>query len=381
VEQELEMKWSWKLGSVAGIGLFVHWSFLILPALIGFEAYAEGGWMAAAQAVVFILAVFGCVLLHELGHALMARRFGIGTRDITLLPIGGVARLERMPRRPLEELAVALAGPAVNVVIAAALLAALVALGRPWLPSGNPLAGSLPVSLLWANVALVVFNMIPAFPMDGGRVLRSLLALVVSHERATLVAATIGQIVAVGFGIYGVYEGQWMLVLVALFVFVAARAELQASRATARFNGWSVRDVMLRHFNTVPAESPLEDVAQTALFTGQRSFPVVDGNRLVGMLDQQQVLAALSAGGGARPVTDVMRRDYPLIDEGDPLDNTYLRMQSAGLPGVPVFSAGRLVGILPLERLRQWLTFLAAHADFLPGRETLDASWRDVSRA
>jgi stage IV sporulation protein FB len=246
----------------------------------------------------------------------------------------------------------------------------------------NPFGGAIVRSLLWANVALVVFNMIPAFPMDGGRVLRSLLALVVSHENATLVAATVGQAAAIAFGVFGIWSQQWMLVLVALFVFLAARAELQASRAAAQRSQWGmVRDVMLRQFHTVPAQSPLEDVAQTALFTGQHSFPVVDGNRLVGMLDQQQVLSAMSAGGGNRPVTDVMRREFPLIDENDPIDNTYQRMQSAGHRGLPVFSAGRLVGLLPLERVRQWLVYLAMHAEKLPQRETYDATLPEASRA
>jgi Zn-dependent protease len=367
------MKWSFKLGSVAGIGLFVHWTFLALPALVGYAAYVEAGWEAAAQAVALVLAVFGCVVLHELGHALMARRFGVGTRDITLLPIGGVARLERMPRQPLQELAIAVAGPAVNVVIAGVLLAVLLALGLPWMPSPNLFAGSLLVNLLAANVVLVVFNMIPAFPMDGGRVLRSVLAMFVSHERATWVAATIGQVLAVVFAVVGFVLPNYMLVFLAIFVFIAARAELQASRAAIRMSPaprWSVGDVMSRHFQTVFAQEPLEVVAQRALFTQQRSFPVIDGNRLVGMLDQQRVLTAMSAGEGRAIVSEVMRREFPLIDEADPLEAVYARMESAALPGLPVFSSGRLVGLLSLERVRQWFSNLAAQANLVgPARD------------
>ncbi|MEQ8786278.1 MAG: site-2 protease family protein [Pirellulaceae bacterium] len=377
------MKWSWKLGDIAGIGIFVNWSFLILPALIGYSAFVDGGPAAAAAAVTFILLIFGCVLLHELGHALMARRFGIPTRDITLLAIGGVARLERMPRKSSQELAVALAGPAVNVVIAGLLFAGMSLLGWSFaLPQQglNPFQGSMFESLMWANVGLVVFNMIPAFPMDGGRVLRALMSMFVSYERATATASYVGQGLAVVLAILGLFSN-WMLVAVAMVVFFAARAELLAVRQAARFHGWSVRDVMVRQFHTVDALSSLESVAQTALFTGQKSFPVVEGNRLVGMLDQQRLLAALSAGHGDWTVANLMRRDFPMVDEQDQLDQTYQRMQTAGLTGLPVFAAGRLVGLLPIERLRQWLSFLAANANVMPKADTIDISWKDASHA
>ncbi|MCA9154797.1 MAG: site-2 protease family protein [Planctomycetales bacterium] len=182
------MRGSWRLGTLSGIGVYVHWSFLILPLLVGGTTILSAGPWAAAEAVIFVLAVFGCVVLHEMGHALTARQFGIGTRDITLLPIGGVARLDRMPRKPWQEFAVAVAGPAVNVVIAAVLFLGLIGYGVERML--NP--ADFLVRLMWTNIALVAFNMLPAFPMDGGRVLRSLLAMVVSYERATNIAAIVG---------------------------------------------------------------------------------------------------------------------------------------------------------------------------------------------
>jgi Zn-dependent protease len=218
----------WKLGNVAGIGVYVHWSFWLLPAWILLSS--GGGLGGALSTVLFVFAIFGCVVLHELGHALMARHFNIGTRDITLYPIGGVASLERIPRRPSQELAIALAGPAVNVVIAAVLFVLLlvVGVGTQGLVFKFT-GGSFFVNLLLVNVALVVFNMLPAFPMDGGRVLRALLAMRLPYLRATEIAVRVGQGVAIVLGLVGLFTGGTIL-FVALFVFLAAQAELSMAR-------------------------------------------------------------------------------------------------------------------------------------------------------
>jgi Zn-dependent protease len=230
---------AWKIGRIADIDIYIHWSFLLLPALVALESLSGGGGMGSfAGNIVFLLVVFGCVVLHELGHALMARRFGIGTHGITLLPIGGVARLERMPKDPLQELAIAVAGPAVNVVIAASLIAGLV-LGRgsPAAALSAPWGASFLGGLIWVNLILVLFNALPAFPMDGGRVLRALLALAVPHVQATRVAAGVGQVLAVGLGVIGLLTN-WMLVFVALFVFFAARQEAAATEAEWVMSRW-----------------------------------------------------------------------------------------------------------------------------------------------
>jgi Zn-dependent protease len=227
---------SWKLGTAFGIGLYVHWSFLLAPALVLMNNW-DRGLEAAALAVGVILAVFGCVLLHELGHALMARRFGIDTRDITLYPIGGVARLERMSDSPGEELAIAVAGPAVNVVIAAGLYAGMALAGiAPSLAlmQYGSFGDLFLINLFAANIALVVFNMIPAFPMDGGRVLRSLLALGMPRLRATELAVKVGMVFSVLFIFGGLFLlGSPMLSLVGLFVFLAGQQELAMVRYQA----------------------------------------------------------------------------------------------------------------------------------------------------
>lgn len=215
------MTWSWKIGRFAGIDVYLHPTLLLMILLFG----------STPSGMLLLSAVFGCVLLHEFGHALTARRFGIATRDITLYPIGGIARLERMPRKPGPELVIALAGPAVNVAIAAALAAVLAITGSLSAASIVPF-GSFWTSLMVINVGLAVFNLIPAFPMDGGRVLRALLSGWLGRPRATAVAAYVGQALAVAFGAWSILgNGSWINALLALFVYLAAGQELAASRA------------------------------------------------------------------------------------------------------------------------------------------------------
>ncbi|MBS1873964.1 MAG: site-2 protease family protein [Acidobacteria bacterium] len=229
------MKWSWKIAKLAGIDVYVHATFLLLLGWVAVAHRSSG--RAALEGVAFTLAIFACVLLHELGHALAARRFGIPTRDITLLPIGGVARLARMPKEPARELVVALAGPAVNVVISVGLFAWLAATGG-WAPlaqlgvAGGPFLERLAI----ANAGLALFNLIPAFPMDGGRILRALVALRTDYARATRIASRIGQGMAILFGIAGLF-GNPMLLFIALFIWMGAASENRAAQFEAAARG------------------------------------------------------------------------------------------------------------------------------------------------
>lgn len=219
------MKWSYRIARIAGIDVRIHVTFLLLPAFFGFGGWQDGGMAGAIGELAFIGALFLCVLLHEFGHALAGRRYGISTPDITLLPIGGVARMENIPDKPSMELVIAVAGPAVNVAIAIVLAGALTLTGGV-LHGPDGALRILLHNLLVVNCGLVLFNMIPAFPMDGGRVLRALLAMKFSHLTATRVAARTGQVLACGFALFGFFANP-MLMLIAIFVFSGAQEELQ----------------------------------------------------------------------------------------------------------------------------------------------------------
>jgi Zn-dependent protease len=289
------MNGSWHLGKFSGIDVRIHWTFLLLPTWIYVSNLAAGtGAVAATVAVLFILAIFACVLLHEMGHALMARRFGIPTHDITLLPIGGLASLQRMPRQPWQELAIAVAGPAVNVIIASAIFVGMLLID----PIAGP-ASSFVTQLAIVNVILVVFNMLPAFPMDGGRVLRSVLAMTMPYASATRIAANVGQVTAIGFGLLGLLSGNLMLVLIAGFIILAARGEA------------------MRVANEVPHDNHSTDTVQTQLLTQPalsdsniRSLPVIsaqwNARNALGWLGRDSLEEFLVSSGGS--VIGVLRK-------------------------------------------------------------------------
>ena len=305
---------SWHLGKLFGIDVKVHWSFFLLPAWLMFSTLLAGGSAATASAsIVLILAGFGCVVLHEIGHALAARNFGIGTHDIVLYPIGGVASLLRIPKNPIQELVIAVAGPAVNVVIAAALFA--------WMAVA-PLAGFagwLMLNLAWVNVALVVFNMLPAFPMDGGRVLRSVLAMFTSHYRATQIATSVGKVAAVGLGLLGLFSGQPMLMLIGVFVYFAAAAEARRNELVARYESTAHPSSGV-HFTSdvtdrVVASESLPKVyadwkAESALRWISRHaserFSVVKNGIVIGFASVSDLQRAVASGKGTRPVEEVL---------------------------------------------------------------------------
>ena len=285
-----------KLGTILGIRIQVHWSFVLIIGWVLLTSLAGGqNLVGAITSVAFVLVLFGCVVLHELGHALAARMYGIPTRDITLLPIGGVARLERMPRKPSQELVVALAGPAVNVIIAGVLLAVLLPFYgvEGLIATATPTSGFL-TQLLVVNVALVVFNLLPAFPMDGGRVLRALLAMFLNYASATRIAATVGQVFAFGFALLG-FVNPFMF-LIAAFIFFGAAAEAQSVQMREGLDGVLVRDAMLRQFRAVPAYARIRDVAMNLLDSSQQDYPVVVNGKPSGMLRRDDIIRSLSEG-------------------------------------------------------------------------------------
>ena len=289
------MDWSFKLFDVAGTAVRVHFTFFLLLAWIGAAHWTRGGPGEAIDGIVFILLLFACVVLHEFGHIVAARRYGIRTPDVTLLPIGGVASLERMPEKPSQEIVVALAGPAVNLVIALVLIVVLGArFDLTQMAQLEQAQTTLIGRMAAANVALLVFNLIPAFPMDGGRVLRALLATGLGYTRATRVAASIGQGLAVVLAIVGLM-GNPLLVLIAVFIFLAASGEAGYVQMRDYTRGYLASHAMITKFQTLGPQSTADDAAQLLLRTTQKEFPVVDGaGTLRGILTHEALIAALA---------------------------------------------------------------------------------------
>ncbi len=355
------MKWQWKLGTFAGIDVFVHATFLLIVGWYGYTYWQETRTVAGAlQGVAFILLLFLAVTLHEYGHALTARRFGIKTRDITLYPIGGVARLERMPEKPIQELWVALAGPVVNVVIAAVLFAYLT-LTNALVPFSQLTltTGSFVERLMVVNVSLVLFNLIPAFPMDGGRVLRALLAMNMDYVRATQVAATVGQGLAFLFGLAGLF-GNPMLLFIAFFVWMGASQEASLVQMKNALGSIPVSRAMLTSYDTVSPRDSLARIGQLILAGSQHDFPVVDGGRVVGVVTRDDFLAALTRSGQNGIVSSVMRSNLPEIDSYEMVESALMRIQESGVPVLPVTHGSQLVGLISTENITEYLMIRSA---------------------
>jgi len=355
------MKWSLKVGTFAGIAVYIHATFLLLIGWILLIHWQAGHSLAVAlSGVWFILALFGCVLLHEFGHALTAKKYGIRTRDITLLPIGGLSRLERMPDDPRQELWVALAGPAVSVVIAAALWAwlQLTATMAP-LDAMTITSGSFAERLMLLNVILVVFNMLPAFPMDGGRVLRALLAMRMDYTRATQIAASIGQAMAFLFGFLGLLFNPFLL-FIALFVWIGAAQEAGMVQMKSALGGIPVERAMLTDFQTLSTGDTLARAVELILSGSQQDFPVLEAARVTGILTRSDLLSAITKQGQGSPVTAVMQREFETADSSEMLEMVLARLQSRPCRTMPVTHEGKLVGLLTMDNIGEFVAIQAA---------------------
>ena len=355
------MRWSFKIARIAGIDVRIHATFFLL---LGFVAYFAGHRAGASwglSAVLIWLLVFLCVLLHELGHALAAKAYGIPTIDITLYPIGGVARMERMPEKPVQELVVAIAGPLVNVVIIIVLGAVLLATGGLDLNAivSDP---NLLQILFWTNIVMVVFNLIPAFPLDGGRVLRALLATRMEYARATRVAAGIGQGLALALGIFAAFTGQILLILIAIFIYMAAESEAAVVQMRSVTAGLPVSSAMVTRFDTLDHRSTLNQAIDVLLGTSQHEFPVLDDNGgFAGLLTKHDLLVALRNSGADTLVTDVMVKGLPTVLPQTSLDRALEFVRQAGVSALPVLdNTGRLVGLFTPENVSELLLVKSA---------------------
>jgi len=347
------MTWSFRIARILGTDVKVHFTFLLLVAWWAISGYQEGGPSGAVHATVLLLSLFTCVTLHEFGHILMARRFGVRTPDVILLPIGGVARLERIPDKPKEELLIALAGPFVTLVLAAVFYGWLVLTGQPITPSDELAHAPLVVALLVMNVILLVFNLIPAFPMDGGRVLRALLASKLGFVRATRIAASIGQGLAIPAGVYGLFKPEPMLVLIALFVFLGAATEAAAVETRMAGEGIRIEQMMVTRFETIPIHARLRLAVDLLLSGEQREFPVVDNTgRVEGLLTRESLIKALTERGPESTVGEAMISPVPALPAGLDFETALGRLRSSGLAALPVVGpSGELVGLLTMDNV------------------------------
>ncbi len=351
------MSWSLNIGSVAGTAIRIHVTFLLFLAWIFGVEYIAGGPQAAWSSLLFIVLLFLCVLLHEFGHIFTARAFGVRTPDVILLPIGGVSRLERIPEKPSEEFLIAIAGPAVNVVIAAVLvLVGGANLSADHLAALESADVSMIDRLAVVNLFLAVFNLIPAFPMDGGRVLRALLAARLGYVRATEIAAMIGQWVAFALGFLGLF-GNPILIFIAIFVYLAASSEAHMVALRAASRGVPVSYAMMTQFETLTPEEHLDAAVQTLLQTGQGEFPVIDpAGKPVGVLGRGDLIRAIRQHGPDARVADAMNERIPTVNNRSCLDEAFRLLQEKSVPAVGVVEAsGRLVGLVTSETIGEML--------------------------
>ena len=336
--------WSLRLGRIAGIPIRVHLTFVLFLAWFVMAFSLRGlGPSATFAGIALVVCVFASIVVHELGHALVARRFGVGTREILLLPIGGVASLERIPDKPMHELAVAVVGPAINLVLAAMLFF---------------VGGAFATQLVWIQIGLAVFNMIPAFPMDGGRALRALLAMRLGRLRATQIAASLGKIIAIMFAAIGIVTNLW-LVLIAVVVWMGARHEAQQAQTRSTIVDVPVSAAMNRHIDVVRPDESLGEAARLLVTTGQSELPIVDHGETIGVLTRTDVATGIKDVGAQAPIAKAPHHDAITVAPQEPLEGVYDRLAHEPNAIAVVIDRGMPVGIVTTEQLA---TFVALHS-------------------
>lgn len=370
------MKWSLYLGRIFGIKLFVHWTFSLLIAWIVFLNIKQGlGTSDIFWSIGFVLSVFACLTMHELGHALTARRFGVRTQDIILLPIGGMARLESIPEVPRQELLVAIAGPIVNVVIAGILY--LFLFFTSGIPQVNQFATINAHNFLFmlfsVNIVLAVFNLIPAFPMDGGRMLRALLSMKLNRSNATRIAAFIGQVLAIGFAIIGLFSNPF-LVVIGIVIFLGAQSEANFTEAKYFLKGYTVNDILMHEFATISIDDPISKAIKVILNGQSKDFIVMHNNVVSGTLSRDEIIKALYEKDQHVKVKDVMNKSLKYLKPTDSLESLFQQMQLKQLTIMPVIENDKLVGVVDSENLIEFIMITQAKKNEIVVKESEELS-------
>ena len=350
------MKWSLPIGRIFGISLRLHVTFLIFLAFIAYASFMDLGLSGAGWAVAMFCSVFACIALHELGHSVVAQELGVQVKSITLLPIGGVAALRSIPENPWHEIAITVAGPMVNAAIACVLIPFT---GTPshWLYVNMPqnIHGLL-LSLTQANLTLFVFNFIPAFPMDGGRLLRAVLALVLPYRQATTIAAMVGQGLAILFVVVGLKFSFW-LVLIGAFIFLGAEGEERVVRMRSVLRDLNVQDVMSRGVAMLSPSDPVSRGIGLIYQTGQDDFPVLDQGRLVGVVARSGLVEAMNTQGANTPVMAIMDANVTLASPWEKLASACEEIiNGTSSNAVVVVNDGQLVGMVSPENINRFLS-------------------------
>jgi Zn-dependent protease/predicted transcriptional regulator len=348
---------SLKLGKLFGIPVSIHWTFLLLLIWIfGSSLYKGSSIESALWSVAYILILFICVFLHELGHALMAKRYGITTRSIVLLPIGGVASLEKIPSEPKKEIAVALAGPAVNLVISGGLLVYHLLAGFPEIEAGTAFrlqASTLPFMVMIANLFLGGFNLLPAFPMDGGRVLRALLATRMNRERATATAFKIATVFAVIFALYGLFNNPFM-VFIALFIFLGARGEYASVRTEFFISGFTAKDALMTKYTVLKADTPLSE-AVSLLLSGQETRFLVEKDDSISMvLTKTDIIRGLDEHGKESPIANSASTLTFSAPSDMPMQELLEKMRREDVSLVPIMEYGEIIGVVDIDNISEF---------------------------
>lgn len=358
------MKHSLTLGRPFGIKVAVHWTFLLIIAWVIFLNLQQGAnTQQILYSVLFILAIFICVVIHELSHSLTARRYGIPTKSITLLPIGGLADLQKMPEKPREEFAVSVAGPLSNIVIGLVIMLFLLVTDNLNISSTyfQSITGkNFFIVLMFANLMLAVFNLLPAFPMDGGRIFRSLMAMYFSREKATYVAMNIGKIFALGLAILGVFVNPF-LIFIAIFIFIGAQKEYEQIRYTSVLTGYHVQDVLMHEFTTLKEEETLRKAVDLLLDTPEQRFVVVDDeNRVKGILTRNNIIQGLSEQGEDLNIRQVMNREITTFNPHTSLEHAFQTMRNQRIAMAPVVENDRLLGIIDMDNINEFIMIRSA---------------------
>lgn len=339
------MKGSIKLFEIFGISIEIHITFLLLPLLFGFLAGLKG--------VVLIIGVFICVTLHELSHALQAKKFGVRVDSVVLLPIGGVAAMRSMPEKPSQEFRIAISGPLFNFVLAAILFYPVYYLLGPRI-FFSPSLKSWPHTfayLYWLNIILGIFNLLPAFPMDGGRVLRAFLAQRMGFQKATKIAVNFGHLFSILFVFWGIATSNFWLIIIAIFIYIAASQEELQVDIMETLKRFKVKDILPEQYLTVNRETRLSKVLELIFHSHQEDFPVLEGDQVVGFVTRADLISAIHQYGLDKVVGEVMRRDFPSAGPRDSLIKVHKLMEESNLKAVPIIEEGRLAGVITMEDL------------------------------